>query len=46
MVFSVIQLKQGAESTYFTEIAYASGDADALKRLQDQGFDKQAYCHA
>ena len=46
MLFSVIQLKQGTENPYFTEIAYASGNADVLKRLQDQGLDKQAYCSA
>lgn len=30
MVFSVTQLKQGTENTYFTETAYASGNANVL----------------
>lgn len=44
MVFSVIWFKQGTESTDFTKTAYASRNADAFKRLQDQKLDKQAYC--
>lgn len=46
MTFSVIQLMQGTENTYLTETAYTSGNADVLKRLQEQGLDKQAYCRA
>lgn len=46
MTFSVIQLMQGTENTYLTETAYTSGSADVLKRLQEQGLDKQAYCRA
>lgn len=42
MVLSVIQLIQGPGSIYLTKTAYASGNADVLKRLQDQKINKQA----
>lgn len=43
MVLSVIQLIQGPGSIYLTKAAYATGNADVLKRLQDQKINKQAY---